>query len=204
MMNRWALAPCLLAAAALLPTGAYAQTSNFNITRSILSDQPYTLIYPAEMTASGGAADPLVINHPDAPLQCSLEIVPSVEDTGWTPDSALASFDEAKVAASWTDNFPGFAIASKGKTEYQSGPALTYEAHSTNSPMGVPLTIVHTETVANSRGYVLDCLFATDVAEKIHPIVDFIIANFSTKADADCCVGAVVTPEPAAPAAPAP
>jgi len=198
-INRLNLAPCLLAALALLPTGAYAQ-ADVTITRSVLPDRPFTLIYPAAMTATGGGADPLTINHPDAPLQCNLEIVPTVADTGWTPDSALAEFDDAEVAANWTDSFPGFAVASKGTTAYQSGPALTYEGNSTNSPMGVPLTIVHTETVDTGRGYVLDCLFATDVAEKARPMVDFIIANFSTKADADCCIGAEVVPEPAAPA----
>ncbi|MDB5587590.1 MAG: hypothetical protein JWP26_2560 [Devosia sp.] len=203
MNNRWALAPCLLAAAALLPVGAYAQ-SDVTVTRSILPDQPYTLIYPAVMTATGGAADPLTINHPDAPLQCSVTIVPAVADTNWTPDSALADFDDAKVAATWTESFPGFTVASKGTTAYQSGPALIYEGQSTNSPMGVPLTIMHTETVDGGRGYVLDCLFATEVAEKARPIASFIIANFSTKADAECCVGAEVAPEPTAPAAPAP
>lgn len=201
MINRRALAPCLLAAAALLPTGVFAQSS-MNVTRSILPDQPYTLIYPAVMTASGGGAEALTINHPDAPLQCNLQVIPAVEDTGWTPDSALAEFDDAKVAATWTESFPGFSVASKGTTAYQSGPALIYEGQSTGSPMGVPLTIVHTETVDTGRGYVLDCLFATSVADKAHPLVDFIIANFSTKADADCCVGAEVVPEPAA-AAPA-
>lgn len=203
MNTRWALAPCLLAAAALLPVGAYAQ-SDVTVTRSILPDQPYTLIYPAVMTATGGAADPLTINHPDAPLQCSVTIVPAVTDTNWTPDSALADFDDAKVAATWTESFPGFTVASKGTTAYQSGPALIYEGQSTNSPMGVPLTIMHTETVDGGRGYVLDCLFATEVAEKARPIASFIIANFSTKADAECCVGAEVAPEPTAPAAPAP
>ncbi|MDB5537094.1 MAG: hypothetical protein JWQ65_1969 [Devosia sp.] len=203
MNTRWALAPCLLAAAALLPVGAYAQ-SDVTVTRSILPDQPYTLIYPAIMTATGGAAEPLTINHPDAPLQCSVTIVPAVADTNWTPDSALADFDDAKVAATWTESFPGFTVASKGTTAYQSGPALIYEGQSTNSPMGVPLTIMHTETVDGGRGYVLDCLFATEVAEKARPIASFIIANFSTKADAECCVGAEVAPEPTAPAAPAP
>lgn len=198
MMNRWALAPCLLAAATLLPVAAHAQ-SDVSVTRSILTEQPYTLIYPAVMTATGGGADPLTINHPDAPLQCNVTIVPTA-DTSWTPDSALAEFDDAKVAANWTESFPGFTVVSKGKVDYQSGPALIYEGQSTNSPMGVPLTILHTETVDSGRGYVLDCLFATDVAEKARPIADFIIANFSTKSDAECCVGAVVTTEPAPPA----
>lgn len=205
MINPWALGACLLASAALLPVTAYAQASfSVAITRSILLNQPFTLIYPDVMTASGGGADPLTINHPDAPLQCNLEVVPAVDDTAWTPDSALASFDDAAIAADWTDTFPGFTVATKGKIAYQSGPALIYDGQSTASPMGVPLTIVHTETVDGGRGYVLDCLFATSVAEQARPIVDFIIANFSTKADAECCIGAVVTPDPEVSAPPAP
>ncbi|HTN63683.1 MAG TPA: hypothetical protein VL147_19370 [Devosia sp.] len=203
MSNIWALGACLLASATLLPVTAYAQSS-VSVTRSILPDQPYTLIYPDIMTASGGGADPLTINHPDAPLQCDVEVVPVVADSTWTPDSALASFDDTAVAASWTESFPGFTVAAKGKIAYQSGPALIYDGQSTNSPMGVPLTIVHTETVDAARGYVLDCLFATSVAEQVRPIVDFIIANFSTKADAECCIGAVVAPDPEALAPPAP
>ena len=194
MINRWAIGTCLLAAAALLPVTAYAQS--VSLTRSILPDQPYTVIYPEVMTASGGGPDPLTINHPDAPLQCDIEVVPAVTDTGWTPDGALAAFDEQAVTASWSATFPGFAISTKGTTAYQSGPALIYDGQSTDSPMGVPLTIVHTETVDSGRGYVLDCLFATDVAERARPIVDFIIANFSTKADAECCIGAVAAPDP--------
>ena len=200
MINRLALGACLLASAALLPVAAYAQ--NVSLTRSILSDQPYTLIYPEVMTASGGGPEPLTINHPDAPLQCDLEVVP-VEDTGWTPEAALAALDDDEVAAGWAETFPGFTVAAKATTAYQSGTALMYEGQSADSPMDVPLTIVHTEIVDNGRGYALDCLYATAVAEKIRPIVDFIIANFSTKADAECCIGAVVAPDPVEPAPPA-
>ena len=182
---------------ALVPGTAFAQS--VNVTRSILPTQPYTLIYPDAMLASGGVDEPLVINHANAPLQCDLTIVP-VEDTNWTPESALASLVDADVVASWSETFPGFALTSKGTTAYQSNTALIYDGTSTDSPMGVPLTIVHTETVDGGRGYVLDCLFATEVAEKALPIADFIIANFSTKADAECCVGAVVAPEAATPA----
>ncbi len=156
------------------------------------------------MTASGGGADPLTINHPNAPLQCTLEVVPSVTDTSWTPDGALAAFDADQVTASWIDTFPGFTLGTKGTTDYQSGPALIYDGQSTGSPMGVPLTIVHTETVDSGRGYVLDCLFATSEAEKARPIVDFIIANFSTKADAECCTGTIPMSKPPAAAMLAP
>lgn len=181
----------------LLPGAALAQS--VSVTRSILPDQPYTLIYPDPMTASGGIDGPLTINHPNAPLQCDLTIVP-VDDTAWTPETALASLDDAEVVASWSETFPGFALGSKATTAYQSNTALIYDGTSTDSPMGVPLTIVHTETVANGRGYALDCLFATEVAAQARPMVDFIIANFSTRADAECCIGAEPEIAPAMPA----
>ena len=181
----------------LVPGAAFAQS--VNLTRSILPDQPYTLIYPDTMIASGGATGPLTINHPNAPLQCDLTIVP-VEDTGWTAESALASLVDDDVVASWAETFPGFELGAKATTAYQSGAALIYEGTSTDSPMGVPLTIVHTETVDNGRGYALDCLFATEVAPQARPIVDFIIANFSTRADAECCIGVEPEIDPAAPA----
>lgn len=184
----------------VMPGAAFAQS--VNLTRSILADQPYTLIYPDAMVASGEAGGPLTINHPDAPLQCDLSIVP-VEDTGWTPENALASLVDTDVVAGWSDTFPGFVLGPKGTTAYQSNPALIYEGTSTDSPMGVPLTIVHTETVDNSRGYALDCLFATEVAAQARPIVDFIIANFSTRADAECCIGVVAEEPVLEPAAPA-
>lgn len=181
----------------LVPGVALAQS--VNLTRSILPDQPYTLIYPDTMIASGGATGPLTINHPNAPLQCDLTIVP-VEDTGWTADGALASLVDDEIVASWSETFPGFELGTKATTAYQSGAALIYEGTSTDSPMGVPLTIVHTETVDNGRGYALDCLFATEFAAQARPIVSFIIANFSTRADAECCIGVEPEIEPAPPA----
>lgn len=175
----------------LLPAAAYAQS--VNVTRSILQDQPYTIIYPDFMIPSGGATEPLSLTHPSVPLQCDITIVP-VEDTTWSADSALASLDDGEVAASWARTFPGFTLSSKSTTPYQSGAALLYDGQSTDSPMGIPLTIVHTETVDSGRGYTLDCLFATEVTQQARPIVDFIIGNFSTRSDAECCVGAEAAP----------
>lgn len=178
---------------ALMPALAAAQS--VNVTRSILTDLPYTLIYPAEMVATGGGDAPLTINHPDAPLQCEMSVVP-VEDTDWSAEAALAGIDDGEIAAAWAGPLPGFSLSSKGLTSYQDATALTYEGTSTDSAMGVPLTLVHTETVSTGRGYVLDCIFAADQAEQARPLVDFIIANFSTRADAECCVGASPAPEP--------
>ena len=182
----------------LSPTLAAAQS--VNITRSVLPTLPYTLIFPQPMVASGGGEDPVTINHPAAPLQCDMRVVPA-EDTGWTAEGALGALDDAEVAASWSDIMPGFVMGSKGTTPYQDATALIYDGNSPESSMGMPLTVVHTETVANGRGYTLDCYYATDQAEQARPIVDFIIANFATRSDAECCIGAEVVPEDEPPAA---
>ena len=182
------------------PTIAAAQSVSVN--RSILPDTPYTLIFPEPMIVAGGGVEPLsvTINHPQAPLQCTMTVV-AAEDTGWTPQSALGAVDDAEVAASWAEIMPGFALSTKGTAAYQDATALLYEGSSPESSMGVPLTLVHTETVANGRGYTLDCYYATDQAANARPLVDFIIANFATRSDADCCIGAeVALPEEAAPA----
>jgi len=176
--------------AAAMPIAAVAQS--VNVTRSIFADQPYTLIYPEAMVAAGGAGEPLTINHPNAPLQCDLSVVP-VEDADWTAEASLSSLDAEAVTAAWADTFPGFVLGNSGTKQYQDATALYYEGTSESSPMETPITLVHTETVASGRGYSLDCIYATAVAEQIRPAVDFIIANFSTRSDADCCVGA--TPE---------
>lgn len=173
-----------------MPVAALGQS--VNVTRSIFADQPYTLIYPEGMVAVGGAGEPLTINHPDVPLQCDLSVVP-VEDTGWTAEAALAGLDAAEVTAAWSETFPGFTLGNSGTKPYQDATALYYEGTSESSPMNVPISLVHTETVASGRGYALDCIYATSAAEQVRPAVDFIVANFSTRSDADCCVG--VTPE---------
>jgi hypothetical protein len=189
MTIRVALAGLAAVAAALLPAIAFAQS--VSVTRSVLTHQPYTLIYPDPMVAAGGGPDPLTINHPDAPLQCDLTVV-AVDDSEWTAEAALASLNDGDIVAGWSETFPGFAIGTKATTQYQNATALIYDGTSTGSPQGVPLTLVHTETVAGGNGYALDCLFATEVAAQARPIVDFIIANFSTRADAECCIGVTV------------
>ncbi len=191
MKHKKALALLVGLSVALTPVMAAAQS--VNITRSVLTNLPYTLIYPAEMVASGGGDDILTINHSEAPLQCDLSVVP-VEDTDWTAEAALSEIDDSELTNAWAGPLPGFTVSGKGLTDYQDATALTYEGTSTDSAMGIPLTLVHTEAVASGRGYVLDCIFAAEQAEQARPLVDFIIANFSTRSDADCCVGATVAP----------
>jgi hypothetical protein len=170
----------------LSPVAAFAQTAG--ISGSPLPDQPYTLIYPDVMVASGEPGGPVTINHPGLPLQCLLTVVP-VEDTGWSADAALAALNPIMVATGWAQTFPGFALGDSLVTHYQSNPALQYEGTSTGGEQG-PITLVHTETVDGGNGYTLDCFYATEMAAQARPIVDTIIANFSTKQDAQ----PVVTP----------
>ena len=165
----------------LLPVAAFAQTAG--ISGSPLPDQPYTLFYPEVMVTSGEVGGPLTINHPSMPLQCILAVVP-VEDTTWTAEGALAALDPASVAAGWNETLPGFALGTSLVTKYQNSPALQYEGASTQQAEGGPVTLVHTETVDAGNGYTLDCLYASEVAAQARPIVDSIIANFSTKQDA--------------------
>lgn len=180
-------APAVLALSlSLAPVAAFAQTAG--ISGSPLPDQPYTLIYPQVMVTSGEAGGPLTINHPNLPLQCVLTVVP-VEDTGWTAEGALAALDPATVASGWNQTFPGFTLGASLVTKYQSNPALQYEGTSTGGEQG-PITLVHTETVDGGNGYTLDCFYATEMAAQARPVVDTIIANFSTRQDAQ----PVVTP----------
>lgn len=178
----------LFAGATFALAPALATAQEISITRSVLPEMPYTLIFPAEMQASGGGDEPVTINHPNAPLQCEMSVV-AVEDTSWTAQSALDELDDERVATAWAETLPGFSVANKALTQYQDNTALSYDGTSTDSAMGMPLTLVHTETVSSGRGYTLDCIYATDQATQARPLVDFIIANFSTRADADCCVG---------------
>jgi len=168
-------------ALSFVPVTAFAQ--NAGISGSPLPDQPYTLIYPEVMVTGGEAGGPLTINHPAMPLQCVLAVV-AVEDTTWTADGALASLDYPVVSEGWNDTLPGFTLGASRVTNYQSNPALQYEGASTGTAENGPVTLVHTETVDTGNGYTLDCFYPTEVAAQARPIVDSIVANFSTRQDA--------------------
>lgn len=172
----------------LLPVAVFAQ--NVGVTGSPLPDQPYTLIYPDVMVTGGEVGGPLTINHPAMPLQCVLAVIP-VEDDAWTAEGALATLDAAAVASGWNDTLPGFTLGTAVVTGYQSNPALQYEGASAGSGDAGPVTLVHTETVDGGNGYTLDCFYPSEVADTARPIVDSIIANFSTQQDAE-----PVTPMP--------
>lgn len=182
MNIRPAFGAVLAAASLLVPAAAIAQEAG--ITGSPLPDQPYTLIYPPAMTvANGEIGGPVTINHPEVPLQCVLGVV-AVDDAAWTADNALLALDSVAVTAGWSQTLPDFTLGATTVTRYQSGPALQYEGTSPGSDESEPVTLVHTETVANGNGYTLDCFYPTEAAAESRPLVDYIISNFSTAQDA--------------------
>jgi hypothetical protein len=168
---------------------AVAQEATVTIDRGLTEDRPYTLIYP-DILKSIDDGSPITIatlQHPEAPLQCDAMIADGAS-AGWTAEAAVAALDVAGTEQGWVTDFPGFAITNTVLTAFQSGPALMYEGESTDSPLGLPLHIVHAEAVDGGRTYVLECLVEKSVAEGAKPLIDFLIANFSTKSDGECCV----------------
>lgn len=172
----------LMLAGLLVLAVPVAAQQDVTLTGSPLPDQPFTLIHPAVMSVSGNPGEPVVINHPDMPLQCILTVVP-VEDTSWTAEAALASLDEAAIRQSWSDTIPDFAIASKSTTPFQTVAALRYDGGGPTDAEGA-LSLAHAEAVENGNGYSIDCIYGTAAAEQARPVIDFILANFSTRQDA--------------------
>ena len=159
------------------------------IDRGLTDDLPYTAIYPNALQSidDGSSETILTLQHPDALLRCDFLSVPGASD-GWTAESALSSLDVAGIEATWTPNFPGFKLDNQSIARFASGPALFYEGQADSSPMGPPVAIIHAEAVDNGRSYAVECLVDRNVAAEARPMIDFIIANFSTKSDGQCCI----------------
>jgi hypothetical protein len=180
----------LLAILAGLGSPVLAQDqSQVVIDRGLTDDLPYTAIYPNVLRSvdDGSPATILTLQHPEAPLQCDAFAVPGAE-AGWTAEEALGKLDIAGIEATWTPDFPGFKVVAQGITQFASGPALLYEGESENSPLGIPLRIVHAEAVDGGRTYAIECLMDRSMAKEARPLVDFFIANFSTRSDGECCI----------------
>lgn len=159
------------------------------IDRGLTEDIPYTAIYPSVLRSvdDGSSATILTLQHPDAPLQCDVFAVPGAE-AGWTAEAALDKLDIPGIEATWVPDFPGFKVVAKSVTQFASGPALLYEGESDNSPLGVPLRIVHAQAIAGNLTYAIECLMEKSIAGDARPLVDFVIANFSTRSDGKCCI----------------
>lgn len=177
-----------VAAAALLGGTAAAQ-EQVMITRGADSSPPFTVIYPEVLkpVEDGSATTLVTLRHPDAPLQCDVFSVAGAAG-GWTAERAVKNLDVAGIEATWIPDFPGFRIVEQRVTDFASGPALLYEGESDNSPLGVPLRIIHAESIIDERTYAVECLIGRSIAAEARPLVEFIIANFSTRSDAKCCV----------------
>jgi hypothetical protein len=181
----------VLALAASVPFHAIAQDqpqAEIKSDRGLTEDRPYTVFYPDVLNVEDDGSETTVITlrHPDAPLQCDVLIVDGAA-AEWDAQGALAALDRSVVEAIWLPDFPGFQLTSQGVTQFQSGPALIYEGQSTGSPLGVPLSIVHAEANDGGRSYAVECLTELSVAADARPMVDFILANFSTRSDGTCC-----------------
>ena len=177
------------AAAIALSTAAFAQGGQMIIDRGLTDDMPYTAIYPDVLqTFDDGNPDTiLTLRHPGAALQCDFFAVEGARD-GWSAEEALQSLDVAGIEAAWGPDFPGFKITGQSVTRFANGPALFYEAESENSPLSLPLSIVHAEAVYGGRTYAVECVIDRGVAAEARPMVNFIIANFSTRSDGQCCI----------------
>ena len=159
------------------------------IDRGLTEDLPYTAIYPSVLRSvdDGSPATILTLQHPDAPLQCDAFIVAG-GDADWSAEAALSKLDVAGIEATWTPDFPGFKVVAQSVVRFASGPALLYEGESDDSPLGVPLRIVHAEAVDAGRTYAIECLMEKSIAADARPLIDFVIANFSTRSDGQCCI----------------
>lgn len=159
------------------------------IDRGLTEDLPYTAIYPNVLRSidDGSSETILTVQHPDALLRCDFFAMPGAPG-GWSAESALSSLDVAGIEASWVPNFPGFRLGNQSIARFSSGPALFYEGQADSSPMGPPVSVIHAEAVDGGRTYAVECLVDRNVAVDARPMIDFIIANFSTRSDGQCCI----------------
>jgi hypothetical protein len=184
----------LFVCALALPSAALAQDQatievTISVTRGLSAERPYTLFYPAPMQLVEDGDDVTVatLQYPNAPIQCDAMIADGGA-SDWAADIAAETLDRPGTEAGWTEQFPGFAISEVSTVEMLSGPALFFRGASAASPMGVPITIFHAEAVEAERTYVYECVVDTTIAEDVKGLVNFLFANFSTRADGECCV----------------
>lgn len=166
-----------------------AQDAQIKTDRGLTEDRPYTISYPDVLQpVDDGSADSVVtLLHTSGPLQCNAFVVDGAS-RDWNAETALANLDIKGIVASWAPDFPGFKVTRQTVTQFQSGPALMFEGDSENSPFGTPLRVVHAEAVDDGRFYAVECMVELAEADDARPMIDFIIANFSTRSDGTCCV----------------
>lgn len=156
----------------------------------LTDDLPYSIYYPNVLQSiDDGNSQTIITLQPssDKFFQCDVFAVQSGADN-WTAEEAASSLDAASIETAWTPDFPGFKLTKQGVAAFSSGPALRYEGQSDNSPMSVPINVIHAEAVDGGRTYAIECLYDRSTDADVRPLVDFIIANFSTRSDGECCI----------------
>lgn len=188
-LEPWRRGAVLIAVAGLSGQALAQDQTQVSIDRGLTEDLPYTAIYPSVLRSidDGSPATILTLQHPEAPLQCDVFAVEGGE-AGWTAEEALGKLDIRGIEATWLPDFPGFRVVAQSVTRFASGPGLLYEGESEDSPLGIPLHIVHAEIVDAGRTYAVECLMDKSIATDARPLVDFVIANFSTRSDGQCCI----------------
>ena len=165
-----------------------ADAQQVKITRGLTT--PYTLVFPdtVENAPGGGSDVQATLQYPNESFQCELRVA-SGGASGWTAQDAVSKFDRGAVERTERATFPDFALERHGLTKFRSGPALFYVGRMTSRASGgEALRLVHTEAVDGGRRYSIDCYIGQDIFDDALYLTRFIMANFSTRADGQCCV----------------
>lgn len=159
-----------------------------NIDRGVIETRPFTAIYPQsfQQVDDGNEVSVLTLQHAQAAIQCDV-LVADGQAEGWTAETALSGFDRAAVETTWRADFPDFTITNQGLVDFQSGPALYYEGEAQEGPLGFPVKVMHAEAADQGRTYIYECIMDLALAAEAAPTIAFMLANFSTRSDAECC-----------------
>ena len=178
-------------AALLVSGGVLAQNAGVEVSvlRGTLENRPFTAVFPQtfEPIDDGSDVSVLSLQHRAAPLRCDV-LVADGQAQGWTAERALADFDPVAVEGTWASQFPGFTVTASSLVRFQSGSALYYEGESNESPLGYPATIAHAEVADGGRTYIYECIMSQAIAADGLATVAFLMANFSTRSDGECCI----------------
>ncbi len=184
---RFGLLGAVVAMVAGFSEPAHSETLSVSVTRGLMKDQPYTIIYPDVLKATTGTGDDLLtLDYPGAPLQCVATLKPGI--AAMTADEALANFDKAAVEADWRKYFANFTVTAQSVGKLRNVPALRYTGDTGKTDKGNQSLVIRAEAVDEGRRYAMECLVGVDVAAEAQPLIEFLIANFSTRSDGECCI----------------
>jgi hypothetical protein len=184
--------PCRIALVlGLLAGPAFAQQDTLDVTvaRGISEQRPFTAAYPVAFSPveDDNEVTVLSISHSGAPIRCDI-MMAAGQPREWSAEAAFSGFDALGIEASWAADFPGFRVVEHTIVNFLSGPALYYRGEAERSPLGFPVAVVHAEATDAGRTYVYECIMSREIAPEAMSTIDFLLANFSTRSDAECCV----------------